>query len=55
MTQKDKIQKAFCFAARVNRMAESMMREGNDYDMSWHKSYCRQLKDASDQLLKDLK
>ena len=55
MTQKEKIQHAICFAMRVKSIASSIKSEGDDYDMQWHKSYCKQLTEASEELLKKLR
>jgi len=55
MTQKDKIHEAIVFAMRVKSIASSIKSEGDDYDMQWHKSYCKQLTEASEQILKKLK
>lgn len=38
----------------MKSIARSIESEGNDYDMSWHKSYVKQIIDAADNLLKDL-
>lgn len=43
------------FALRVKSLADSILHEGNDYDMQWHKSYCKQLKELSEEVLKKLK
>lgn len=55
MTQKDKIREATIFAVRVKSIADSILSEGNDYDVQWHKSYCRQLRESSEALLKQLR
>ena len=55
MTQKEKIQEAFLFAMRIKHIASSIKSEGDDYDMQWHKSYCRQLDSACEEILKKLK
>lgn len=55
MTQKDKIREATMFAIRVKSIANNILSEGNDYDNSWHKSYCQTLISISDNLLKTLK
>lgn len=55
MTQKEKIQSSVMFAMRVKSIADDILREGNDYDMQWHKSYCKQLKEVSENILKKLK
>ncbi len=55
MTQKDKIREAIMYAMRVKSIASSIKSEGDDYDMQWHKSYCRQLTEASEELLKKLR
>ena len=55
MTQRDKIREAIMFAVRVKSIASSIKDEGNDYDMQWHKSYCKQLTEASEELLKKLR
>lgn len=54
MTQKEKIRESLMFANKVKALAESILREGNDYDMQWHKSYCKQLREASESILKKL-
>lgn len=55
MTQRDKIRESIMFALRVKSLADSILHEGNDYDMQWHKSYCKQLKELSEEVLKKLK
>ena len=55
MTQKDKIRESILFAMRIKSIASSIKSEGNDYDMQWHKNYCKQLTEASEELLKKLK
>ena len=55
MTLKDKVRASCLFAMRVRSIAESIRSEGNDYDMQWHKSYCKQLTEASEELLKKLR
>ena len=55
MLQKEKIREAILFAMRVKSIAASIKSEGNDYDMQWHKSYCKQLTEASEELLKKLR
>lgn len=52
---RDKIIEAKCFAMRIKSIASSIKSEGDDYDMQWHKSYCKQLTEASEELLKKLK
>ena len=52
MTQKEKIREAIMFAMRVKSIASSIKSEGDDYDMQWHKSYCKQLIDVADEILK---
>ena len=46
MNKNDKLRKVNLFIARVKHMADNMLKEGDGYDMSWHKKYCRQLKAA---------
>lgn len=55
MTLKDKIREATLFAMRVKFIASDIKSEGDDYDMQWHKSYCKQLTEACDAILKILK
>lgn len=55
MTQKDKIRQAIMFVMKVKSMASSIKSEGDDYDMQWHKGYCKQLADACDDILKTLR
>lgn len=55
MTQKDKLRASCLFAMRVKSIAESIRADGNDYDMQWHKSYCNELTEASEELLKKLR
>lgn len=55
MTQKEKLRESFMFAVRVGNIADNILKEGNDYDMQWHKGYCEQLKNAVDSILKKLK
>ena len=55
MTQKDKVREATIFAMRIKSIASSIKSEGDDYDMQWHKNYCKQLTEASEELLKKLK
>lgn len=55
MTQKEKLIKAGQMACRVKSIASSILSEGNDYDMQWHKNYCKQLIDVSNEFLKILK
>lgn len=43
MTQKEKIRESVMFAQRVLGITEDIRREGNDYDMQWHRVYCAQL------------
>ena len=51
-TQKDKLSQAKMLAMRVKSIASSIKSEGDDYDMQWHKSYCKQLIDVADEVLK---
>ena len=55
MTQKDKIVELKMALMRVKSIADSIRREGNDYDMSWHKSYCKQLTDVCEEVLRKTK
>ena len=55
MIQKDKIRESILFAMRVKSITASILREGNDYDMKWHKGYCEQLNNACENILKKLK
>ena len=55
MTQKEKIHEAIMYAMRIKSIASSIKDEGDDYDMQWHKSYCKQLTEASEELLKKLR
>lgn len=55
MNQKEKIREGIMFAMKVKSIASSIKSEGDDYDMQWHKSYCKQLTEASDELLKKLR
>lgn len=54
MTQKDKIRQAIIFVMKVKSIASDIKSEGDDYDMQWHKGYCKQLTDACDDILKTL-
>lgn len=55
MTQKDKIRESILFAMRVRSLASSILAEGNDYDMRWHRGYCEQLTNACESILKKLR
>ena len=44
-----------CFVMRVKSIASSMLSEGNDYDMRWHRGYYEQLTNACESILKKLK
>lgn len=55
MTQKEKIQQAIILAMKVKSIASSIKSEGDDYDMQWHKSYCKQLTDACENFLNKIK
>ena len=55
MTKTEKIQQAICFAMRVKSIANSIKSEGDDYDMKWHKSYCKQLEDVCTEALRKTK
>lgn len=55
MTQKEKIIELKMALTRVKSIAESIRREGNDYDMSWHKSYCNQLEEVCTDALRKTK
>ena len=55
MKQSEKIVELKMALIRVKSIADSIYREGNDYDMQWHKSYCKQLKELSEEVLKKLK
>ena len=55
MNQRDKIKESIMFAMRIKSIASSIKSEGDDYDMQWHKSYCKQLTEASEELLKKLR
>ena len=55
MTQKDKIVELKMALMRVKSIADSIRREGNDYDMQWHKSYCKQLDDVCTEALRKTK
>lgn len=52
MTQKEKIMEAKLLATRVKSIAASILDEGNDYDMTWHKGYCNELTNLCDKFLK---
>jgi len=52
MTLKDKITRAKMLAMRIKSIASSIKSEGDDYDMQWHKSYCKQLIDIAEEVLK---
>lgn len=54
MTQKEKLIKAGQFAHTMRNIAYRIEAEGNDYDMSWHRSYVSEILHAADQLLEDL-
>ena len=55
MTQKDKIRQAIIFAMKVKSIASDIKSEGDDYDVHWHKGYCKQLADACEDILKTLR
>ena len=55
MTQKEKLIEAKCFIMRVKSIASSILEEGNDYDMSWHRGYCEMLTNACTSILNKLK
>lgn len=55
MTSKDKIREATMFAIRVKFIASNIRAAGDDYDMQWHRSYCEQLNNACESILKKLK
>lgn len=55
MTQKEKLIEAKCFIMRVKSIASSILDEGNDYDMTWHKSYCKELTNLCNDTLKILR
>ena len=55
MTQKDKIRQAIIFVMKVKSIASDIKSEGDDYDMQWHKGYCKQLADACEDILKTLR
>ena len=45
---------AIRFAMRIKAVAKSIESEGDDYDMKWHRRYCKQLSDASDEFINKL-
>ena len=55
MTQKDKIIELKTALMRVRSIASSIKSEGDDYDMQWHKSYCKELTDLCNEILKKTK
>lgn len=55
MTQKDKIVELKMALMRVKSIASSIKSEGDDYDMQWHKSYCKQLEDVCTEALRKTK
>ena len=55
MTQKEKIIELKTALMTVKSVANSIMREGNDYDMQWHRSYCKQLTEVCESALKKTK
>lgn len=55
MTQKEKIIELKMALIRVKSIAESIRREGNDYDMLWHKNYCNELTELCNKTLKETK
>ena len=55
MTQKEKIQKAILLANKIKYIASEIKSEGDDYDMTWHKRYCKELEEASSDFLKAIK
>ena len=40
---------------KVKSIASSIKSEGDDYDMQWHKSYCKQLTDVCEEVLRKTK
>lgn len=54
MTQKEKIREAIMFAQRMKRIANNIKSEGDDYDMTWHKTYVAQITEAADEVLDTL-
>ncbi len=55
MKQSEKITELKMALMRVKSIADSIRREGNDYDMQWHKSYCKQLTDVCEEALRKTK
>jgi hypothetical protein len=55
MTQKNKILQLKIALMKVKSIAESIRREGNNYDMLWHKNYCNELTELCDKTLKETK
>lgn len=55
MTQKEKLIKAFMALTSIKHSIENLNNEANDYDMSFHKSYVRDIKSECDKTLKLLK
>ena len=45
---------AVMFAQRMKRIANNIKSEGDDYDMTWHKTYVAQITDAADEVLDTL-
>lgn len=50
----DKIRESIIFAKRVKAIANSILFEGNEYDVQWHKNYVKQLNFACDDILRKL-
>lgn len=55
MTQREKIVELKMALMRVKSIASSIKSEGDDYDMQWHKSYCKQLEDVCTEALRKTK
>ena len=55
MTQREKITELKMALMRVKSIASSIKSEGDDYDMQWHKSYCKQLEDICSETLRKVK
>ena len=55
MTQREKITELKMALMRVKSITSSIKSEGDDYDMQWHKSYCKQLEDVCTEALRKTK
>lgn len=55
MKMSEKILEAKLFATLIKRYAESLGREGNSYDCTWHREYVQDIRIACDNFLKKIK